>query len=400
MSVFTARPALRWLVPAATALAVIGGSVAFRAVAASAEPSLPPRTAAQLLVDLQSAQLDGLSGTVAQRADLGLPALPTTGGQGSSELSSLISGSHTLRVWYSGPDKARVALLGTLGQSDVIRSGKDVWTWNSRSNTATHRTLTDTDDGPGHRGDRPAAPGVPTALPSTPQEAADLALKAIDPSTVVTTAGSARVAGRPAYELVLAPRDTASLVGQVRLAIDATEHVPVRVEVYARNASQPAVEVAFTQVSFARPDDGQFRFAPPPGVTVTEEGATPGGQPADAPKPADGTRPADGPGPGTAVIGTGWTSVLVSRAPVAAAPAAAGGPARDRDRGQPRPDDAGQLAAVLQGLPKVSGSWGSGRLLSGKLFSVLLTDDGRVLAGAVSADRLYQAAADPAAAVK
>ena len=37
--------------------------------------------------------------------------------------------------------------------------------------------------------------------------------------------------------------------------------------------------------------------------------------------------------------------------------------------------------ALLDQLPKVSGSWGSGRLLAGNLFSVLLTDDGRVLGG-------------------
>ena len=38
-----------------------------------------------------------------------------------------------------------------------------------------------------------ASPVNPSDLPKTPQEAASLALAAIDPSTVVTTAGSARV---------------------------------------------------------------------------------------------------------------------------------------------------------------------------------------------------------------
>jgi len=52
---------------------------------------------------------------------------------------------------------------------------------------------------------------------------------------------------------------------------------------------------------------------------------------------------------------------------------------------------------VLASLPTVKGSWGSGKLLSGTLFSVLLTDDGRLLIGAVGPDQLYQAAADPAA---
>ena len=80
------------------------------------------------------------------------------------------------------------------------------------------------------------------------------------------------------------------------------------------------------------------------------------------------------------MVGTGWTSVLVGPAPTAARPVLT-----------PRTSWTG----MLQSLPRVSGAWGSGRLLSGKLFSVLLTDDGRVLVGAVTPERLYQAAADP-----
>jgi outer membrane lipoprotein-sorting protein len=395
MSVFTAHPAMRWLVPGATALAVIGGGVVLRAAVASAEPNLPARTAAQLLTDLQSATLDGLSGTVVQHADLGLPAIPLPGGEGSSDLTSLISGDHTLRVWYSGPDNARVALLGTLGESDIIRAGNDVWTWSSRTRTATHRTLTDgeptdqTGSAPQHLGS-----GVPT----TPKEASDQVLKAIDPTTVVTTAGSARVAGQAAYELVLAPRDAASLIGQVRLAIDANHQVPLRVQVFGRGASKPAIEVAFTKVTFTRPDAGQFRFAPPPGATVTEQSATTGDPKPDVSRPDAAAPKAQSAGNRPVVIGAGWTSVIAARMPQgdpAASPeAASGAPGRAAD------SNAGQLASMLSRLPAVNGSWGSGRLLTGKLFSVLVLDDGRVLAGAVAPDRLYQAAADPAAALK
>ena len=42
-------------------------------------------------------------------------------------------------------------------------------------------------------------------------------------------------------------------------------------------------------------------------------------------------------------------------------------------------------ATVLEALPKVSGDWGSGHVLRGTLFSALLTDDGRVVVGAVAA---------------
>lgn len=388
MSVLSSRPALRWTVPALVVVAALGSVTAGRALTADASPSLPPRTAAQLLVDLQTADPDGFSGTVVQRADLGLPELPTVGGQGSSNFNALVSGSHTLRVYYGGESKQRVALLGTLGESDIIRNGRDVWTWSSDENKATHRLLPARSTADGRHGaPDPARPGhSPTALPSTPQEAAEQALAAIDPTTKVATRGTATVAGRPAYELMLSPRDTASRIGQVRLAVDATEHIPLRVQVFAKDARTAAFEVGFTKVSFARPGDEHFRFTPPPGVTVTEVG------PERAAKP-DGTPDRDAKEP--RIVGRGWTAVVVAENVDLAS--MTGAPGRDGPRSDGSQSDGpgrnGQLDAVLEALPRVSGAWGSGRLLTSKLFTVLLTDDGRLLAGAVTPQRLYEAAA-------
>ncbi|KAB1937272.1 hypothetical protein F8271_19610 [Micromonospora sp. ALFpr18c] len=367
MSVLRSRPVLRWLVPATAAVAVIGGGAAIGTFAAEAEPSLPPRTAAQLLVDLQTSRLEGLSGTVVQRADLGLP--PLLGLAGGNDATTLLTGTHTLRVWYSGPERQRVALLDTLGERDVVRNGRDLWTWQSRSNTASHRTLGD--DAAEKR-----APEAGTNLPATPQEAADLALGAINPSTEVSVGRSATVAGRDAYELVLQPRDRDSLVHQLRIAIDARQHVPLRFEVLAKGSDQPAFEVAFTQVDYRRPDADQFTFNPPPGVTVKEESA----ERSAAGKPEHAAPTGD---PKVRAVGSGWTTVLVARVDGALG----GKPADAKPAG-----DAPDVSKLLGGLPAVSGDWGSGRLLTGKLFSVLLTDDGRVLAGAVTPERLYQVA--------
>ncbi|GAB2930599.1 outer membrane lipoprotein carrier protein LolA [Micromonospora polyrhachis] len=372
MSVFSSRRLSRWVIPATAAVTVIGGGAAIGTFAASADPSLPPRSAAQLLVDLQTARLDGLSGTVVQRTDLGLPGLPTSAGRGSSDLTALVSGTHTLRVWYAGPDQARVALLGTLGESDVIRNGDDLWFWNSRTGSATHRSLS-LGRPSGEPTDRPLRPD---GLPATPQEAADRALAAVDPSTEVTVGRSAKIAGRDAYELVLAPRDGASLVGQVRIAIDAREYVPLRFEVFAKGTDQPAFEMAFTQVSFDRPDPAQFAFNPPPGTRVTEQSGIPERDPKGSAAPGRGPQHPDGSDAQWQTDGTGWTTVLVART----AQSADGAPA---DR----------FAGLLDRLPKVDGAWGSGRLLAGNLFSALLTDDGRILVGAVRPERLYEVAA-------
>jgi outer membrane lipoprotein-sorting protein len=377
VSVLGSRPALRWLVPAAAAAVVIGGGAAAGTLVASADPALPERSAAQLLVDLQTARPAGFSGTVVETADLGLPPLTgLTNGQGEADLSKLISGSNTARVWYAGQDKVRLALLGTLGETDVVRNGTDVWIWRSAGNTATHATLPA--DAGKHR-----AGALPQGVPATPQEAANAALAAIDPTTSVTTTGSAKVAGRDAYELVLAPKDTASLVGQVRLAIDAKEHIPLRVDVYAKGANDPAFRVAFQQISFAVPDAEQFHFNPPPGAKVTTEQPSTADRAkitaerkAEIAKEKAQRKPAATPESGPTVVGSGWTSIVIAKAPSSGGNGA----------------EAQQLTAVLNSLPKVSGSWGSGHLLQSKLFSVLVTDDGRILAGAVAPDRLYAAA--------
>jgi outer membrane lipoprotein-sorting protein len=151
---------LRWLVPTAAAVVVIGGGAAAGTLVASAEPSLPERSAAQLLVDLQGAKVDGFSGTVVQTADLGLQKVPALANGGSgADVAKLITGNNTVRIWYAGEDKVRLALLGVLGETDMIRNGKDVWLWRSQNGTATHLTVPAGAETP-H--------AAPTGLPSTP----------------------------------------------------------------------------------------------------------------------------------------------------------------------------------------------------------------------------------------
>src|SRR6478736_4007479 len=104
MTLFDRRPSARWGVTLLAALALTAGVSGIGALTATAGDKLAPRTASQLLVDVQQARVEGLSGTIVQNADLGLPSLPGIGGSGSSDLTSMVSGSHTLRLWYAGPN--------------------------------------------------------------------------------------------------------------------------------------------------------------------------------------------------------------------------------------------------------------------------------------------------------
>jgi hypothetical protein len=56
-------------------------------------------------------------------------------------------------------------------------------------------------------------------------------------------------------------------------------------------------------------------------------------------------------------------------------------------------DSAAQLNGILKARPSTSGAWGRGHVLEGTLFSLVLTDDGRVAVGAVAPDQLYRALA-------
>lgn len=361
MSNRTKHPALRWAAPL-LAVAITAGVPLTIAASASAEPTLPARTAQELLVDLQGLKPQALSGEITQVANLGLPELPgmaspTVSDASIGSLLTLASGTHNWRVWTDGAKAQRVALVQGSNESDVIRNGDDVWIWSSQASTAEHYSLA---------GDKTQA--TPPASPTkTPEEIAADVLKAIDPTTAVTTSRTSYVAGRSAYELVLTPKQTGTKVGSVHLSLDATTSVPLRVQVFAHDGTN-AIDVGFTAVTFAQPDAGIFTFTPPPGVTVTDhtgEVCTDRTEcQSSGPKP-EATAPK--------VIGTGWTTVVVAESPLSSSSSKSDSSA----------------SALLDQLPVVSGTWGRGRLLDSSLVSVVLTDDGRVAAGAVTPDALY-----------
>jgi hypothetical protein len=104
--------------------------------------------------------------------------------------------------------------------------------------------------------------------PPTPQQVARQILAAVGPTTNVSVQRNVMVAGQPAYQLAIAPKDGRSLIGQVRIAIDANRYLPLRVQVFARGATTPAFQIGFTALSFGRPASSNFTFTPPPGAKV------------------------------------------------------------------------------------------------------------------------------------
>jgi outer membrane lipoprotein-sorting protein len=240
---------------------------------AQAAPALPPRTPAQLLAAVagQTAPPPALTGTVVETAALGIPQLP--GDESPTSITSLLTGSHTLKIWYADPRHIRLAVPVPMGESDLIRNGSTVWLWQSSDNSVTKARLPA----------QPRARQPEPKSPLTPQQAARQALAALGPSTRVSTQSNVTVAGQAAYQLVLVPKDSRSLVGRVTIAVDG-QHlgVPLRVQVFARGGTAPALSVGYTSISFVRPARANFAFTPPKGAHVHTLG-TPGGWYAYAP---------------------------------------------------------------------------------------------------------------------
>jgi outer membrane lipoprotein-sorting protein len=359
----------RWAVPAG-ALVITGGVIAGSLISvAQAAPGLPARTPAQLLAEVADSAAPPLTGTVVETASFGLPALPATGNPTS--LSSLLTGSHTIRVWYSSPDHFRLAAPESLSESDVIRDGSTAWLWQSTLNQVTKFTL------PAH-----STQAVPKQ-PLTPQQAAQQVLAAVGPTTTVSVASNVTVAGQAAYGLVLAPKDARSLVGQVQIDVDGSNGVPLRLQVFARGASSPAFQVGYTAIQFVTPAPADLSFTPPPGSKVTQVNV-PGGT-----KGSTGSASS-----GVSAIGSGWLTVLKlpSSALTPGTPAPSPGSSAGPGGGGSAGDSSAVLHALLASATPVHGAWGTGRLLRTSLVSVLMTDQGSTFIGAVDPSVLYAAA--------
>jgi len=363
----------RWLVPILALVVFVGAGGVISALTSAADAALKPRSVTQLISDVHHAQLANGSGTIVQTSDLGLPALPSIAGasSGSAGLLSLLSGTHTLRFWYAGPQQLRLALLDDTGETDLIHNGSTLWQWSSSDRSATEWAL------PAHEA-HPMKPALPTPG-ATPPQVAGQALAAASKSTSITAGPTTTVAGRKAYQLIVTPRSDTTLIRSVQIAIDGHTHIPTRVSVYAKNHSGPVFEVAFTSFDTGRPPASVFAFNPPPDTKVTKKALSDLGSSLEHSAKAHSSydKKTDTAQKSVRMVGSGWDSVLVANAPQA--------------QSMIQQDKA--VAAVVDKLPMVSGTWGSGHLFEGTAFSAVLTNDGRIAVGAVPPSALYAALA-------
>lgn len=349
----------RVVLVAALAAAAIGtGGLAALAIPAGAgeQPSLPPVSAQELVASALTAQPPAMSGTVTVNNALGLPALPN--------LPQLGSGESAVRAWSDGAGRSRVALPSDQGERVLVNDGTTLWAWDSSTRTATRLSP-------------PDRAGAPHRL-ADPATAARALIAGVKSSSSVRVDGTALVAGRAAYELVLAPNPTErTLLREIRVAIDGESRVPLRLVVLAHGSAQPVLSVGFTELAAGPQDAALFRFTPPAGATVTE------GKPDGAESVPDWLS-------GTELVGDGWDIVVVTKLPAGLLDGTAGRPERG-PFDKPRREDF-DLRTMLSriGTP-VSGPWGEGSLITTAVASAIVADDGRIAVGAVPQQVLSEA---------
>jgi outer membrane lipoprotein-sorting protein len=359
--------------------------------AAEASPDLPAKTPAQLLASLSSdAKVPPLTGTVVETASLGLPQLPQMSNASSS--LSLLTGSHTVKVYYQDSSHFRLAVPQLASETDVIADGTKLWLWQSSSDSVTE--FVPPADTAKQREQKIAA----AAPVLTPQQAADQVLAKVGKTTLVSVKANVMVANDPAYQLVLAPKDPRSLIGQVDIAVDGKYGIPLRVQVFAKGAKSPAFQVSYTDLQFVAPDPSNFAFTPPHGAKVDVVKPGPG-ELGTMPGTAGGKTGTSGFG----TYGTSWLTVasfpqadlMKGLDPAAAAAQGTAAPGKQPDIYSANGNGVGvssqELLNALLGTAKpVSGSWGSGTLVTTSLVSMLMTN-GEVYIGAVTPDVLYAA---------
>ena len=389
-----------WVAPIAVTSAVALSLLSQPLFASGDSNDLPDVTADQLVTQVLDAKPQAMSGTVVHTARLGLPDLLFSEATGADPIS-LLGGSSTIRVWTDGVDRARVSLLGTMSEYSVVNDGPEAWTYSSSDDEAVHYSFSDADLArlkTMSQEARDEALKQQAELP-TPQEAATEALARVGEFSTVRVDTQSTVAGREVYQLIVTPDTDETLVKRVVLSIDGETKIPLRVQTWStQDDTAPAVEVSFTDVNFGMPSESVFGFTAPAGATERD---------VVVPLPSkDGSmKDSKDQHEMPTVTGTGWGSVvefkdldiatLLTKDPTTMT--GTGERVIGSEEAQkmleefvPEHSDGGMDMGAL--FDQLTTKVPEGRLFSTTLLSVLMTNDGRVLMGAVPADTLREMA--------
>ena len=265
---FNSRFGVRLALPAVVTVGAVGTALAYPQVVSASSPTLAGKTPAQLIESALRPSGRIYSGTIVETSGLGLPTSfvnQLSGGSAPSGLSGLLTQALTSGVtanfWTNHASSLRIQVPSTSGEFDLYASAGSVWEWDSTTNTATDLRLPSGAKAVSHARATASTPPSPSAI-------ADALLSHLPAGAAVTVNSPEYVAGQPAYVLNLAPNDPSSLIGGVRIAVDASTGNVLGVWITPRGSSSAAFSVYYSAVSFKAPSSSVFSFSVPSGATV------------------------------------------------------------------------------------------------------------------------------------
>lgn len=398
------RTVIRWI-PAVLAPVLVAATAIGLSGSATASVDLPDKSASQILQFINTNPDIAFSGKVVKVADLGLPPmniipdisqsmvdqmaknapkemkdfLPQASAQGELALAlEFLGGTHRANIYVDGVKKSRVQVLDLLSERNFIRNGSDFWFYDAGKQTVRHSVVNPADE---ERAKQEAqnflnANSSKIAFDATsPASVAEYFLGQASSSTTFTVGNDAMVAGRGVYQLTMTPRTSDTLVKSVSLSVDGATGLPLAVSVSAAGQSGAAFEIAFESISFDRPAASLFDFTVPAGSKVIE---VPLPTEADLKKYAGRTPTAADEARARAEFEkakkAGWSAVAEI----------------------PATDVPVEFSAGIKGnklYKELTKPVAGGRLFTTALMNILIADDGRIFAGAVTPEKLIEAAA-------
>ncbi|MFE7505600.1 outer membrane lipoprotein carrier protein LolA [Promicromonospora sp. NPDC057488] len=373
------RPRTKALVAAGSGIAVGLAGLALTTLPAGADddPVLPAIEPEALVESALAAEPQAFSGEAEVSNELGLPALP-----GTEDLDF-----ESARVFHDGQESARVQVEKPTSEVTFVKNPDEAWAYDSQERTAEHLTWDDADAA--------AARKHAEAQLADPARAAAQIIEQLRPTSEITVDGTARVAGRAAYELVLTPKPTEkTLLREVTVAIDEQTRMPLAFDVYANGRSEPVLSLGFVELDLGAQDPALFDFTPPQGTKVetTDVGDAAGHRAGKDSAGKDGA--ADHmTEQGRTTVGDGWDTVVIAELPTDL-PKMPGGMSDGASGDLPGAFAGGDqdLTGALEQIGQpVSGEFGTGTHVQIAVGGAIVTDDGRVAAGAVPQQVLVDA---------
>lgn len=206
--------------------------------------SAPSRSVPQLIEAIHSSGSVAYSGYAESRGTLALPDVSSV----SNPLADLLSDRSRLRVWHAADQRFRVDRLTVGAESDVYVYGNISLTWDSDQRTVIRSVAAS----------QLPQPQPPDVLPSALGRRIVEQLPA--DGAGVSKVGSDRVAGRAAVELRWRPNDPKSLVGDVRLWVDPTNGLVLRVQLRPVGSNLIAFETSFLDLKLGTPEAKALQF--------------------------------------------------------------------------------------------------------------------------------------------